>query len=330
MLLAGDIGGTKTSLAIYSPESGPRFPLAERTFSSADFPDLKKLVEEFLDEIDLVVEQASFGVAGPVLNNRVKITNLDWWIDAGELKNSLKLSQVHLLNDLVAIAAALPRLDDADLITLIPGNPEPGGTIALIAPGTGLGEAYLTWDGVRYHPFGSEGGHSDFAPSSDLEFKLLQYLRSQFGHVSCERVCSGSGIPNIYAFLKAGEYAEEPAWLAKKIARTGDPTPVIITAAQDQNKICELCRLTLSTFISILGAEAGNLALKVLSTGGVYLGGGIPPRVLSELKLGQFRKSFLGKGRMKDILQNIPVYVITNPKVGLLGAAYYGLDRWKA
>lgn len=329
MLLAGDIGGTKTSLGIFSPASGPRFPLAESTFSSADFPDLKTLLEQFIDRTDLVVEQASFGIAGPVLSNRVKITNLDWWIDTGELKDSLGLSQVHLLNDLVAIATALPNLDDDDLITLVPGKPEPGGTIALIAPGTGLGEAYLTWDGIRYHPFGSEGGHSDFAPSNKLEIKLLQYLRSLFGHVSCERVCSGSGIPNIYAFLKSGEFAKEPAWLAKKIARTSDPTPVIIKAALDQKKNCALCRLTLSTFINILGAEAGNLALKVLSTGGVYLGGGIPLRILSELRKGQFRKSFLGKGRMKEVLQNIPVYVITNPSVALLGAAYYGLDRWQ-
>ena len=328
MLLVGDVGGTKTSLAVFSPASGPRVPLAERTFASADFPDLKKLVVEFLSGVELVVEQASLGVAGPVLDNQAKITNLDWQIDAGELKDALNLSQIHLLNDLVAMSAAVPRLSKDDLFTLIPGKPEPGGSIALIAPGTGLGEAYLTWDGNRYHPYGSEGGHSDFAPSSKLEIKLLQYLRAQFGHVSCERVCSGSGIPNIYTFLKDRGYAEEPEWLAKKIDRANDHTPVIIKAALDKKKPSELCRLTLNTFINILGAEAGNLALKVLSTGGVYLGGGIPPRILTELKKGKFRKSFLGKGRMKDILQNIPVNVITNPKAGLIGAAYYGLDRW--
>ncbi|MFN2159248.1 MAG: glucokinase [Anaerolineales bacterium] len=329
MLLAGDIGGTKTSLAVFSHESGPRFPLEEKTFTSADFPSLKKLVGEFLSSTDLVIEQASFGVAGPVIENRVKITNLDWRIDSEEMKESFNLSQVHLLNDLLAMAAAVPILNKDDLSTLIPGEPEPGGAIALIAPGTGLGEAYLTWDGARYLPFGSEGGHSDFAPSSKLEIKLLQFLRVQFGHVSCERVCSGSGIPNIYNFLKAGNYAKEPGWLAKKIALANDPTPVIIKTAQDKKKNCKLCRMTLNTFINILGAEAGNLALKVLSTGGVYLGGGIPPRLLADLNTRNFRKSFLGKGRMKEVLRNIPVHVITNPNVALIGAAHYGFNHWK-
>jgi glucokinase len=228
------------------------------------------------------------------------------------------------------MAAAIPWMDERDLHTLVPGTREPGGTIALIAPGTGLGESYLTWDGNRYHPYGSEGGHSDFAPSNKLEIKLLQFLSKKYKHVSCERVCSGIGIPNIYAFIKDGKYAKEPGWLSDRLAKTEDATPVIATAALDQTKPSKICRLTLDTFVSILGAEAGNLALKVLSTGGVYLGGGIPPRILPALEGERFSKAFLGKGRMKRILKQIPVNVITNRKVALIGAAYFGLERWKA
>ncbi len=330
MLLAGDIGGTKTNLAVFSPVSGARVPLVESTFPSADFPTLDAVITRFLSETDLVVEQASLGVAGPVLKDHAKITNLKWEINALDLQAQFNLSRVHLLNDLVSMAAAVPWLDERDLNALVPGTPETGGTIVLIAPGTGLGESYLTWDGNRYHPYGSEGGHSDFAPSNKLEIKLLQFLRKKYKHVSCERVCSGSGIPNIYAFFKDGNYAEEPGWLAQELANTDDAAPVIAGAALDETKPCEICRLTLNTFVSILGAEAGNLALKVLSTGGVYLGGGIPPRILPALEDERFRKAFLGKGRMKRVLQQIPVNVITNRKVALIGAAFFGLEHWKA
>ena len=329
MLLAGDIGGTKTSLAVFSPAYGAGMPLYSNTYQSEDFASLAEMITAFLSETGLVVEQASFGVAGPVRMNKARVTNLEWQVDADELKSKFHFTKVHLLNDLVSMAAAVPWLDERDLYNLLPGTPESGGTIAVIAPGTGLGEAFLTWDGSRYHPHGSEGGHSSFAPSNKLELKLLRHLRKQYKHVSCERVCSGSGIPNIYAFLKESGYAQEPEWLAEELLQAEDPTPVIVTAAQDGNKDCELCRLTLKTFVSILGAEAGNLALKVLSTGGLYLGGGIPPRILNALEGENFRKSFLGKGRMKRLLQPIPVNVITNHKAALIGAAFYGLERWK-
>jgi glucokinase len=329
MLLAGDIGGTKTRLGVFSPDSGARLPLAEDTFPSADFPSLEAVITKFLSAASLEVKQASFGVAGPVIKSHAKITNLNWEINAPDLQTRFNLSKVHLLNDMVSMAAAVPWLDEGDLHTLVPGIPETGGTIALIAPGTGLGESYLTWDGNRYHPYGSEGGHSDFAPSNKLEIKLLQFLRKKYKHVSCERVCSGSGIPNIYAFFKHSKSIEEPGWLAERLAVTEDATPVIARAAVDETKPCEICRMTMNTFISILGAEAGNLALKVLSTGGVYLGGGIPPRILPALGGERFRKAFLGKGRMKRILKQIPVKVITNRKVALIGAACFGLEHWE-
>jgi glucokinase len=326
MLLAGDIGGTKTNLAVFSAETGLRAPLAEATFPSADYPSLEALVREFLDQVDLKVDRASFGVAGPVAAGRAEITNLPWVMDGTQLQEVLNLSSVRLLNDLAAIAHAVPFLEPDDLHTLNVGQPVPAGTMAVIAPGTGLGEAFLTWGGSRYRPHASEGGHTDFAPTNPLEVELLRYLQDRFGHVSCERVCSGRGLPNIYAYLKDSGYADEPAWLAEQLAAADDPTPVIVNTALDEEKPCELCVATLNTFVSILGAEAGNLALKVLASGGVYLGGGIPPRILPALEQGRFMEAFQRKGRMSDLLARMPVHVILNPKVALLGAACHGLE----
>jgi glucokinase len=326
MLLAGDIGGTKTNLAVFSPDAGPRVPLAEATFPSADYPSLEALVREFLAQLDLKPERASFGVSGPVVAGQATITNLPWVIDKTQLQAALNLSFVRLLNDLEAIAYAVPLLEPADLHTLNEGQPTPGGAVAVIAPGTGLGEAFLTWDVSRYRPHASEGGHTDFAPTNPLEIELLCYLQHRYEHVSYERVCSGQGLPNIYAFLKDGGYAEEPAWLAEQLAAADDPTPVIVSTAFDDEKPCELCVATLNTFVSILGAEAGNLALKVLATGGVYLGGGIPPRILPALKCERFVEAFRHKGRLLGLLARMPVHVILNPKVALLGAACHGLE----
>ncbi|NIO71836.1 MAG: glucokinase [Anaerolineae bacterium] len=326
MLLAGDIGGTKTNLAIFSPEDGPRAPLAEATFPSADYPSLEALVREFLAQVDLKVEQASFGVAGPVATGRAEITNLPWVMEETQLREALNLSSVRLLNDLAAIAHAVPFLEPADLHTLNVGQPTPGGAMAVIAPGTGLGEAFLTWDGTRYRPHASEGGHADFAPTNPFEVELLRYLQERFEHVSYERVCSGRGLPNIYAYLKDSGYADEPAWLTEQLAAADDPTPTIVNAALDSERPCELCVATLNAFVSILGAEAGNLALKVLASGGVYLGGGIPPRILPTLEQKPFREAFRHKGRMSDLLARVPVHVILNPKVALLGAACHGLE----
>ena len=234
MLLAGDIGGTKTRLAIFSNEAGPRAPLAEATFPSARYPSLEALSREFLAQVDLSVEQAIFGVAGPVVAGRATVTNLPWVIDEAQLQSALHLDSVRLLNDLEAIAHAVPLLESEDLFTLNTGEPMPGGTIAIVAPGTGLGEAFLTWNGSRYQAHASEGGHADFAPSNPLEAELLRYLMGRFDHVSYERVCSGLGLPNIYAFLKENHSAEEPTWLAEQLATADDPTPVIVRAALDE------------------------------------------------------------------------------------------------
>ena len=322
MLLAGDIGGTKTNLAVFSTEVGLRAPLAEATFPSGHYSNLETLVREFLAQVDLPVDRAAFGVAGPVVAGRARITNLHWVMDEAQIQKTLNLSSVRLLNDLEAIAYAVPFLEPSDLHTLNEGQPVAGGNIAVIAPGTGLGEAFLTWDGSRYRAYGSEGGHSDFAPATPLEINMLRYLQDQFGHVSYERVCSGRGIPNIYHFLKDSGYAEEPEWLAEQLAAADDLTPVIVNAALDE-KPPEICLATLDAFVSILGSEAGNLALKVMATGGVYLGGGVPPRILPALKQERFIQAFRHKGRMSDLLAQMPVHVILNPKVALLGAACY-------
>jgi glucokinase len=326
MLLAGDIGGTKTNLAIYSPDAGPRAPVKEATFPSGRYASLEELARDFLMQVDVNVKRASFGVAGPVVRGRARITNLPWVLDEVKLEKALGLFPVRLLNDLEAIAHAVPWLEPNDVYTLNEGQPEPGGSIAIVAPGTGLGEAYLTWDGARYQAYASEGGHSDFAPTTHSEVELLRYLLSRFDHVSYERVCSGLGVPNIYAYLKDSGYAEEPVWLAGQLAAADDPTPVIVKAAQDQERPCELCLATLQTFVSILGAEAGNMALKVLATGGVYLGGGIPPRILPALTGERFMEAFRRKGRLTGLMDRVPVHVILNPKVALLGAACHGLE----
>ena len=326
MLLAGDIGGTKTNLAIFSPKASVRAPLAEASFPSADYPSFEALVREFLSKIGLKVARASFGVAGPVMAGRAKVTNLPWIIDEQELQATLQISSVQVLNDLEAIACAVPFLEPADLYTLIEGEPAAGGAIAVIAPGTGLGEAFLTWDGASYRAHASEGGHASFAPTNQFEIELLRYLLKQFEHVSCERVCSGRGLPNIYAYLKDSGCGDEPEWLAQQLAAAEDPTPIVINGALGSERLSELCVATLNAFVSILGAEAGNLALRVVATGGVYLGGGIPRRILPALQHERFMESFRRKGRLSALLARVPVHVIINPKAALLGAAHHGLE----
>jgi glucokinase len=330
MLLAGDIGGTKTNLAIYDPEMGLRDPLAEATLPSTGFPSLEALLHSFLSGVECRVTQACFGVAGPVVNGRATITNLSWTIDEGQLVQVLGIPHVRLLNDLESIAYAIPRLTPGDLHTVNEGKPSPEGAIAVIAPGTGLGEAFLTWTGDRYCAHPSEGGHADFAPTDVLELGLLRYLWDRYEHVSYERVCSGIGLPNIYAYLKASGYADEPTWLADRLAQARDATPVIVNNALDKNERCTLCEGTLRTFVSILGAEAGNLALKTLATGGVYLGGGIPPRILPVLDGPVFMNSFCAKGRFRELMTHMPVHVILNPQAPLLGAAACGLQASKS
>jgi glucokinase len=326
MLLAGDIGGTKTVLAVFSPERGLRKPLLEGKFVSADYPSLELLVGDFMAQLSLPIDRASFGVAGPVLDGRATITNLPWVLEETHLQEALNIPSVRLLNDLDAIAHMVPSLKPSDLYTLNEGQPSPNGTLAVIAPGTGLGEAFLTWNGARYEVHPSEGGHTDFAPSNALEAELLLWLFKRYPHVSYERVCSGWGLPNIYNFLKEWGYAEESSRVSEQIAAAPDPTVVIVNNALLADPPSVLCTATVNTFISILGAEAGNLALKVLGTGGVYLGGGIPPRILPLLNRGQFIQAFKRKGRFTELVTHIPVHVILNPKVALLGAACAALE----
>jgi len=329
MVLAGDIGGTKTSLALFAAESGLEAPLAEATFPSSDYPCLEVLVQEFLARTKTEVHVARFGVAGPVVEGRAKITNLPWIMDEAKISQTLGIASVHLLNDLFAMACAVPFLTDKDLHVLNTGRVVSGGTMAVVAPGTGLGEAYLTWDGKAYRPHPSEGGHTDFGPSNALEAGLLHDLLERFDHVSYERVCSGMGLVNIYAYLKECGYAEEPEWLAEEMASARDRTPVIIKAALDEGRPCTLCTTTIDMFLSILGAEAGNMALKVMASGGVYLGGGIPPRLLPALESGPFMAAFRRKGRMSQLMEDIPIYVILNPKAALMGAARHAMDESK-
>jgi len=329
LLLAGDIGGTKTTLAVFSPEAGARQPLAEATFPSGDADSLESIALAFFDQLKLdldEVDRACFGVAGPVVDGTCKITNLPWEMSETQLAARLDLKQAKLLNDLVAIAHCIPILEGDDLYTLNRGERDPEGNIAILAPGTGLGEAFLVWDGTRYLPLASEGGHADFAPINAVQLGLLRYLQERFEHVSSERVCSGMGVPNIFAYLKDSRYSEEPEWLKQKLAQAEDPTPVIINTALEDPLSSELCDATLDVFISIIGAEAGNLALTVMSTGGVYLGGGIPRRILPALETVTFMQSFQRKGRLSNLMARMPIHVIMNPKAALLGAARYGLS----
>ena len=330
MLLAGDVGGTKTNLGIYSGDGGPRKPLIESTLPSARFASLDELVSEFLSGASIEIERASFGVAGPVVGGRARITNLPWVIEEARLRKTIGIDSVTIMNDLEAIAYGVTLVDRKDLHTLNEGTPVDRGAMAVIAPGTGLGEAFLIWEGERYRACPSEGGHADFGPNSDLEIDLLRYLRKKFGHVSLERICSGQGLPNVYAYLKESGYAGEQDWLAEQLSSADDPTPIIVNTALSAERRCELCSTTLEIFISALGAEAGNLALKVMATGGVYLGGGIPPRILPLLDEGVFMERFRNKGRFSELVSKIPVHVICNPKIALMGAALYGLEIARA
>ncbi len=325
MILAGDIGGTKTICALFSREGGPHRPLAETTFPSAGHNSLEAIVHEFLAVNPQPIEAACFGVAGPVMDDRAEITNLPWVIDAHELSATIGGAPVLLVNDLKAVAQAVPYLEPDDLVTLNVGEPLAGGAIGVIAPGTGLGEAFLTMEQGRYRAHPSEGGHSSFAPNTPTETELLKYLLHEHRHVSYERVCSGLGIPNIYAYFRDLVFQRETPWVAERLAAAADPTPVIVGGALEPSGPCPVCAATLDCFLGIFGSEAGNLALKVLATGGVYLGGGIPPRLLPQLRGPRFLEAMHNKGRFTDLMQRIPVYVILNPKTALYGAAAHAL-----
>ncbi len=323
MLLAGDVGGTKTNLALYSTD-GDLLPEVQKTYPSTAYPSLEAVVSEFLAETGASVERAVIGVAGPVVEGRCGGTNLPWTMAEERLKRELGIPEAKLLNDLEATAYGVPHLDPEDLFVLN-DVPARSGTKAVIAPGTGLGEAILFYREGRYDVLPSEGGHTDFGPNNLFEIELLRYLLGKFAHVSYERICSGIGLPFIYGYLRDNRYAQEIPSVVQALQEAKDPTPVIVRAAMAGE--CELCIAALNSFVSILGAEAGNLTLKVMATGGVYVGGGIPPRILPKLRDGTFMASFVNKGRFADTLSRVPVYVILNPKTALLGAAWYGFER---
>jgi len=326
MLIAGDIGGTKTDLAIFSSEAGPHAPLAESKVHSADYPSLQAIVKEFLAKVDKPVDRACFAVAGPVIGGRVKATNLPWVIEENALARelNLNLTAVHLINDLEAIARAVPILRPNDVKTINPGEPVRHGAIAVIAPGTGLGESFLTWDGSQYLAHSSEGGHSDFAPTDERQVHLLEYMFKKFDHVSFEHVCSGIGIPNLYGYLRDIEKMPETPEVAALIASPGDPSFAIINQAVDPTNRSKLCAATIELFVSILASEASNLAVKFLATGGVYMAGGVALHTLSMIQGPAFMERFKRKGRFADLMARIPIHVVVTP-AGLAGAAAYGL-----
>jgi len=325
MHLAGDIGGTKTALALFDRAHGPHHPIAQRTLPSRPYASFADLAREYLAGVDHLVTHATLGVPGPVIEGQVSGTNLPWDMDEASLAQELGLERVRLINDLYALAQAIPALDPADLVTLNEGKPGQNEPLAVVAPGTGLGTAYLTWDGCRYQPQASEAGHADWAPNSTQQVRLYSYLSERFGHVSNERVCSGTGLPNIYAFLRDVEGLAEPPDLRAQLASAPDPVPVIAQEGLKGDEALPICAATLGLFVEILAAMAGNMALAVLARGGVYLGGGIPPKILPALQTASFVAAFVHKGRLAYLMREIPLHVIVHPYAGLVGAAAFGL-----
>jgi glucokinase len=307
MDIAGDIGGTHTRLALFDP--GAAGPAAVEIYSSRDHDGLEAMIGAFLATHPAHVERACFGVAGPVQNGHVKTTNLAWPVDARNVARMLGIERIGLVNDLYANAYGIADLGPGDIATLREGDPSVGGNAAVISAGTGLGEAGLFWDRRRYHVFATEGGHTDFAPRDDQEAALRDYLARNHSHVSYERVCSGMGLVAIHDFLTGKEGVE--------VGRTD--ASGITKAALDGSD--ELCVRALDMMVSIYGAEAGNLALKLLATGGIYVGGGIAPRILEKLQAGPFLEALDAKGRFAELLSRIPVHVILNDRTALLGAA---------
>lgn len=319
MILVGDIGGTNTRLAFYEQRDGNLHPALEKNFKSRDHGSLDEMVLDFVDKAAEHVDRACFGVAGPVKDGRISASNLAWIVDSRTLARILRLDKVYLLNDLQAIAYGVMALQPADVTVLRKGQAVAGNR-AVIAAGTGLGEAGLFWDGERLHPFASEGGHADFAPRNDLELELFRFLHAKFGHVSYERILSGPGLVNVYHFLRDTGRGSEPAWLAEEFAH-GDPGAVISRFAL--NGRSPLCEHALDLFIDVYGAEAGNCALRFMALDGVFIAGGIAPKILPKFSDPRFLAAFTEKGRLNKLLESIPVSVVTNEKVGLLGSAHY-------
>jgi glucokinase len=331
MILAGDVGGTKVDLALDKFDRGQLQTVHEHKYHARDFPGLVQIVEAFLEECRQTLGQpvdvlsACFGVPGPVRNGRLKLTNLPWVLDSAQLATELKIPHVFLINDLEANGYGIAELTPDQILVLSKGDPAAEGNRGLIAAGTGLGEAILVWNGHSYLPMASEGGHSDFAARNEEEIELLRYLQKTIGgRVSSERVISGIGLANVYAFCRDVKGLPEPPWLKDRM-RTEDPNAVI--GELGESGASELCVEALNIFVSAYGAEAGNLALKILSVGGMYVGGGIAPKLVKKMQDGTFMKAFTDKGRLSDLLVQTPVRLILESRAALMGAAAYAEAR---
>jgi glucokinase len=329
MILAGDVGGTKVHLALYDFAAGKLVPVRDHKFPAAGYKCLDDVVKEFLPDAGekAKIAAACFGCPGPVRDGRLKLTNLPWTLDEHDLQRSLGMKHIFLINDLEANGYGIPELAEDKIFTLHEGDATSVGHRGLVSAGTGLGECLLIWDDKlrRHQPIPSEGGHCDFAARNEREVRLLNYLRATLkGRVSFERVVSGLGIKNVYAFLRDSEKMEEPAWLRERMAGE-DPNVVISECGEDGSS--EICTETLSMFVSAYGAETGNVALKVLAMGGMYLGGGIAPKILKTMQKGDFVQAYLDKGRMSPLLKTIPVRIILDETCALLGAAAYSEAR---
>jgi glucokinase len=325
LILSGDIGGTKTNLALFTATNGvPGRIVAEQSFASAQYDSLDACLREFLAERNERPTHAAFGVAGPVVDDRVATPNLPWIVEAHSLAHLLDIEHVRLVNDLEAMALGIETLESEQFLVLNEGDPGRGGNRGLIAAGTGCGMAGILRHGGRYIPVPSEGGHIDFAPRTAMEADLLEYLRERYGHVSYERIISGPGLINIYAFLRDSSYAEESPWLAEEM-ESGDPAAAVSNAAMAGS--CPIAERALDMFVSIYGAMAGNLALMFVATGGLYVGGGIAPKILDKITDGSFLKAFVAKGRFQPLLESMPVRVILDDKTGLYGAATAAAEK---
>ena len=326
MILAGEIGATRTRLAAYESDSSSTLnKVVEKIYMSQQEPGLADIISNFVKTEGIPVHSACFGAAGPVRGGRCKISNLAWTIDSFDLASLLKLKSVGLINDLEAFAYGIDGLESKDFVTLSAGTEDAVGNRAVISARTGLGVAGLYWDGFRHHPFACEGGHSSFAPSNEIEIELLQYLHQKYGRVSCERVLSGPGIKNIYDFLRDTKKAEEPDWLHEQL-RTAQDAPALISQVALENKAA-ICERTLSIFVGIYGSQTGDCALNFMSTGGIFIGGSIAAKIVPRMKDPIFMQSFLDKGRMQSLLRDMPVKIVLNDDSGILGAARYTLIR---
>jgi glucokinase len=317
-VLSGDIGGTKTRLAVFTVNGMLLETLAEEEYPSQQYASLATIIDAFLNQHDFEIDVAGFGIAGPVKNNSVDATNLPWHISATNIAERLNIKKVALINDLEANAWGIRSLQEKDFHLLNAGNPDRSGNAAIIAAGTGLGEAGLYYNGEDYCPFATEGGHTDFSPSSELEIELLRFLHERYKHVSWERVLSGPGLVTVHEFLCAYRNKEIPVDLQDAM-RSGDAAAAISQAALKGRD--EISLEALELFVHLYGVEAGNLALKTMATGGLYIGGGIAPKILDVLKDGTFMAAFIAKGRMQSLLEHMPVRVILNDRTALYGSA---------